>query len=106
MASNRIAENRFRQMTRTPSVLLRADARENPFVSRALKNAYKAILKVSACDCEQDFTVSVTPLPSESSASRCLGSYGIVLILLLLAVPVSYSRSIPVPDKKRKTPSQ
>ena len=50
--------------------------------------------------------MSVTPLPSESSASPCLGSYGIVLILLLLAVPVSYSRSIPVPDKKRKTPSQ
>jgi hypothetical protein len=57
----------------------------NPFVSRALKDAYKTILKASGCDCESDFTASVTPLLAESSAPR-LGSYGVVLMLLLLAV--------------------
>jgi len=57
-------------------------AKRSPFVG--LQIEYSLIdLKVSARDCEQDFTASVTPQPSESSAPR-LGSYGVVLMLLLL----------------------
>ena len=52
-------------------------------IHRVLKDDSNATLKVSARDCEQDFTVSVTPQPSESSAPR-LGSYDVVLMLLLL----------------------
>ncbi len=73
MAPDRIAENRFRQMTG---------------IHRVLKDDSNATLKVSARDCEQDFTVSGTPLPSESSAPR-LGSYGVVLMLSLLLLAVS-----------------
>ena len=71
-------------------------------IINALLRFIQATLKVSACDCEQNFTASVTA-PAESSAPR-LGSYGVVLMLLLLAVSESWS--IPVPDKTRKTPPQ
>ena len=67
------------------------------------KTRSNTISKVSACDCEEDFTASGMVLPAESSAPF-RGSYGVVLMLLLLAV--SESSSIRVPDKKRKTPPQ